>query len=335
MIKLKKTTLNLYLPPGFSKDRMVDVTYSALKSRNLNLGLFFDKYILWEKDIKSEEIKCGIKTQMELLKIIYENPQKAKDFLKNENEKEAPIKLSFSLDLQYFPYMYYEMYRKRLELIMDNIEQEGYYVEYLPNKSSGVPLKWRLAINLGRSSVYETSYIFHRNYSIPYIPGSAIKGVARHWSMQKFSDDKHHPVELDRALENGENQDIKAGDITFSDLIKIFGSKKERGNVIFFDALPYFDDLDKANKVNVSVLDVINVHYPSYYQSGKVPGDWDNPNPVFFLAIEKGIKFRFALASKNRDLAVKARALLEEAISKFGVGAKSSAGYGYFKAVQS
>ncbi len=320
-----------YLPPEFSKDRIVDITNSALKLGNLNVGLFFDKYILWER---SDEIKCGIKAQFELLSRIYENPQEAKNFLNNKDQKKSSSRLSYHLDLHYFPYKYYELYEKRLEYITENMEEEGYYVEYLPNKNSGIPLRWRLVINLGKSSVYETSYIFHRNYSIPYIPGSAVKGVTRHWAIQKFSEyEDLNKLEksIENEDENEENLNLKVEDITFHDLIKIFGSKKEKGNVIFFDAFPFFDDKDKTNKINVSVIDVMSVHYRSYYQSGDIPGDWDNPTPIFFLAIEKGVKFRFALASKNKDLVIKTKTLLKEAITKFGLGAKSSAGYGYFE----
>ena len=337
MNKREEIEYSLYLPAEFSRERVVDVISSALKSGNLNLGLFFDKYIFWEgrKNDKYNDIKCSIKTQMEILEKINKDPREAKYFLKNGNKGSPARNLRHRLDLQYFPLTYYEMYRKRMELITDNLEKEGYYIEYLPNRSSGMPLKWRLAINLGRSSVYEISYLFHRNYSIPYIPGSAVKGVTRHWAIQKFSDNNHHPDELEKALENGEEKpDIKAGDISFSDLVKIFGSKNEKGKVVFFNAIPYFDYMHGAKNSAIYVLDAMNVHYFRYYQGGLLPRDRDNPRPIFFLAIEKGVNFRFALASRNRDLAVKAKALLKEAISKLGVGAKTSAGYGYFEAVQ-
>jgi len=36
----------------------------------------------------------------------------------------------------------------------------------------------RLAINLGSESVLETSIALHHSYGVPYIPGSAIKGVS-------------------------------------------------------------------------------------------------------------------------------------------------------------
>ena len=119
--------------------------------------------------------------------------------------------------------------------------------------------------------------------------------------------------------------------IKFKELIDIFGTQREKGKVIFFDALPIIE----GNR-DFIVLDVMNVHYGDYYQdeSGKTPpGDWMNPTPIFFLAVEKGTKFRFSLASKCENLARISMKLLKEALKNFGIGAKTSAGYGYFAEV--
>ena len=84
----------------------------------------------------------------------------------------------------------------------------------------------------------------------------------------------------------------------------------------------------------------MNVHYKPYYEASerelkenkeKAPGEWHSPTPIFFLAVEKRTKFRFALASKNENLIEKAKELLKEALDKIGIGAKTSAGYGYFE----
>jgi CRISPR-associated protein Cmr6 len=207
--------------------------------------------------------------------------------------------------------------------------------------NSGLSLNWRLIINLGAASVYETSLLFHRNYSIPYIPGSAVKGVTRHWAIQRFAEEvqklknisyEEAVKEVDAALENGKDLGIKLDDgIKFKELIDIFGTQNQKGRIIFFDALPIIE----RNKDFV-VLDVMNVHYRDYYQDEKggiPPGDWMNPNPIFFLAVEKGTKFRFALASRNEELVEKAKTLLKEALENLGIGAKTSAGYGYFEMV--
>jgi len=44
-------------------------------------------------------------------------------------------------------------------------------------KEEKLELNWQLTIKLGAASVYEASLLFHRNYLVPYIPASAVKGV--------------------------------------------------------------------------------------------------------------------------------------------------------------
>jgi len=227
----------------------------------------------------------------------------------------------------------YNIFLKRFNSLINTLENEGFAIE-----CETLDLSWRLAINLGAASVYETSLLFHRNYSIPYIPGSAIKGVTRHWAIQKFAKEvqklksvsyEKAVKEVEMTLENGRDLGIELDGIKFKELTDIFGTQNQKGKVIFFDALPVLNDENK----DFIVLDVMNVHYRDYYQdeSGKTPpGDWMNPNPVFFLAVE-GIKFKFVVASKDSNLAERAMELLKEAVKKIGIGAKTSAGYGYFE----
>jgi len=77
-------------------------------------------------------------------------------------------------------------------------------------------------------------------------------------------------------------------------------------------------------------IDIINPHYPEYYSSSKPPADWQTPNPIKFLTVEK-TKFQFVLLSKNQALLDKAYSWLKEALQEFGVGAKTSLGYGIFQ----
>jgi len=228
----------------------------------------------------------------------------------------------------------YQTFYNRVKLILDKLKIQKYKVE------EGIfSLNWRLIVNLGAASVYETSLLFHRNYSVPYIPGSAVKGVMRYWAILKFAEKLGNLKVIDDALSQGKDLKISIGNISFNDLIRIFGTQNKKGEVIFFDALPIIEQ----NK-DFIVLDVMNVHYKPYYEASereleerreKAPGDWHDPVPVFFLAVEKGTKFRFVLASRNENLVKKAKELLREALENIGVGAKTSAGYGYFETLNS
>jgi len=55
--------------------------------------------------------------------------------------------------------------------------------EIFPEKT-----KSRLIVGLGDESVYETSIRLHRNYGVPYIPGSALKGITKHIVILKIAE---------------------------------------------------------------------------------------------------------------------------------------------------
>lgn len=166
---------------------------------------------------------------------------------------------------------------------------------------------WRLIIGLGSAHVQETSMMFHHIYGIPYIPGSAVKGVLRDWVKdQKNKDKDKRKFEDEQAIFGSENNN----------------EEKNRGNVIFMDAFPVSD---------VSfATEIMNPHYSEYYNSEAYPADWHHPVPINFLTVEK-TKFRFIFLSKNSDYLKKTAKWLKDIFENKGIGAKTAVGYGYFK----
>ncbi len=173
-------------------------------------------------------------------------------------------------------------------------------------------VKGRMVIGMGDESVLETSITLHRTYGVPYIPGSALKGLAASYARQRLGDE----------WKPG-SQDHKAYKV-------IFGDTDEAGLITFFDALY----IPPETRRQVLYPDVITVHHQDYYQDGtQAPADWDNPNPVPFLSatgsylialaapeIEKGSQ-RDAWINTTFDI-------LEHALKEMGIGAKTSSGYG-------
>ena len=217
----------------------------------------------------------------------------------------------------------------RKKQITTQLQKEGYNLQ-----NFSLSLSWRLVIGLGASHPQETSMTLHHIYGIPYIPGSAIKGVTRHWAVLKFADtDRKGNEKLEDAikriagaLESGNDLNIEVDKITFKDLIEIFGTQKQQGKVIFFDAYP-------VGEIKLKI-DIMNPHYPKYYSEGQPPADWQNPVPIKFLTIEN-TKFSFYLTSKteddpNKNLLNIAKKMLLEALKDYGIGAKTSLGYGIF-----
>ncbi len=160
----------------------------------------------------------------------------------------------------------------------------------------------RLAIGLGGESVLETSITLHRTYGVPYIPGSALKGLAARYARTR--------------LEDSEWREGKAYKI-------LFGDTDEAGYVTFFDAL-YI--LGSAANDHPLMMDVMTVHHPEYYQGkSKPPADWDSPTPIPFLSATGS----YLIALYGDDKWVEAALqILDRALREEGIGAKTSSGYG-------
>ena len=173
-------------------------------------------------------------------------------------------------------------------------------------------LDWRMVIGLGGESVLETDITLHHLYGIPFIPASALKGLTRAYVTREVEGYKSDKIDND-------NEEVK----------RIFGSQEHAGTVIFFDAMP-------RNGVTNFVLDIMNPHYPEYYAGNKPPTNDQNPVPVTFLTVTN-TTFTFALAPRDTSKKQHAKDVdqietwLQEALQKYGVGGKTSAGYGYFK----
>jgi CRISPR-associated protein Cmr6 len=167
----------------------------------------------------------------------------------------------------------------------------------------------RMVVGLGSESVLETSIALHRTYGVPYIPGSALKGLAASYARSHLDED-WKPT---------------------SDAYKIvFGDTGDAGYIIFFDAL-YIPDTGHHGQVLYP--DVITVHHQNYYNGTDAPTDMDSPNPVPFLSATG--TYLVALAApditdaKGKKAWVNAAfTLLQNALKTMGIGAKTSSGYG-------
>ncbi len=194
--------------------------------------------------------------------------------------------------------------QSRQEAILQNLQSSGWHVEPFNAKTDS-----RLIIGLGGTSVIETGMTLHPLYGFPYLPGSGLKGLARAYA--------------EIALETKPSGE---------DLREIFGSEDKdsryainnrQGKVFFMDGIPTsFPQLD---------LDIMNPHYSDYYQGNKPPADYLNPVPVTFLTVASGQHFSFAIFSRDKSLAEKAKQWLIGGLTELGAGGKTNVGYGYFK----
>jgi CRISPR-associated protein Cmr6 len=165
----------------------------------------------------------------------------------------------------------------------------------------------RLVVGLGSQSVLESNLGLLRAWGVPYIAGSALKGLA--------SSAAHR-----RGGESWKRASVTAAG--GCDAKVLFGDTDSQGIVCFHDAwwVPESD-----GKLPLD-LDVMTVHHPYYYGRGKkAPLDWDEPNPVSFLTARG--TYLVALTGPAPWLDVAAD-WLKLALHEDGIGAKTHAGYG-------
>jgi CRISPR-associated protein Cmr6 len=179
---------------------------------------------------------------------------------------------------------------------------------------------WRIALGMGNESVYENGFTFHPTFGIPYLPGSSLKGMTLHWAKST-----EKSTEEIKAIFGHEND------------VNIKSEEFKQGQIIFFDALP------TEVKQNMVQPDIMNNHYPDYYEGNKYPADWLSPRPIFFLTM-KDVSFQFCLgyiphASSDGKDVTNGEALLEtaktwltDALAESGIGAKTAVGYGRMRA---
>lgn len=258
-------------------------TSSILKEHVLktsNFGLLFNKYVYTRpKDWKKEEEK--------------------KEFLNEIRSAYSPV------SLKNIP----TVMQIRQKNVCKSFEEMGWSVKQFELKTHT-----RLILGLGGTNVLETGMMLHPLYGFPYLPASALKGLARAYA------------EISETLSSAET-------------LEIFGSEDKdprnviynrQGKVVFLDGLPKkFPKLD---------LDVMNPHYSEYYQGEKdsrhnliPPADYLNPIPIFFIAVAPGETFSFAVYSRELKCAEKAEELLIKGLTELGAGGKTNVGYGYFQ----
>jgi CRISPR-associated protein Cmr6 len=181
-------------------------------------------------------------------------------------------------------------------------------------KTREAKVQGRMIVGLGSESVLETSITLHHTYGVPYIPGSALKGLAASYACKRLGDV------------------WKKGKPAYN---AVFGDTGNAGYITFFDAL-YMPNTGHEHKGKRQAIypDVITVHHQKYYQEEKdaSPSDWDSPNPVPLLSATG--KYLIALAAPdikddNRDEWLKkVFDILGYALKEMGIGAKTSSGYG-------
>lgn len=202
--------------------------------------------------------------------------------------------------------------------------------------------EWRIAVGLGDQGATEIGITLHGTYGWPVIPGSSLKGIVRHWALDRitYQDFKgygidpftrHDVIGLLGAAKRakGDERGDQEGDRGSDDDVEMVGS------VTFIDAIP------GAGADVAVVIDVVTPHHGEYYRRHATetarerggptepPAGVRNPVPAGFLTIGGGGGPLFAgLVGPKADVARVAE-WLAKAVDDGGIGGKTAAGYGY------
>ena len=181
-------------------------------------------------------------------------------------------------------------------------------------------LQSRFVTGLGLEHPIENGFAWHHSLGVPYLAGSAVKGLTRAFAETWLNGSEGDQTDIDR----------------------IFGAGLKAGSVTFLDGLP-------TRPVRMAA-EVATPHLGTWLQSDRskkyvptesqreqpeedVPADWVDPNPIPFLTVERGQTMAFALLprrSEDRSDCAKARPWLHDALTLLGAGAKTAVGYGLF-----
>ncbi len=179
----------------------------------------------------------------------------------------------------------------------------------------------RLVVGLGAKGVLELGITLDHTWGVPYLPGSALKGVAASAAHRFGSAAWRKPDGWPAAGAPGNFAAL-------TDFQALFGTTGNAGAVVFHDAW-----WDPVGQTSVPLeLDVMTVHHPDYYQreagAAQAPTDFDEPFPVPFLSGTG----KFVCALEGPPAWVEAaEAWLELGLDRLGLGAKTSSGYGRFQ----
>ena len=156
--------------------------------------------------------------------------------------------------------------------------------------------KTRLIVGSGPSGWEPPLVAMLKPYSVPWIPGSSLKGA-----MRSLAEERSLAVD------------------------SLFGTKERRGSLIILGGFV------EPSSESLLTVEVITPHYKEYYKREvDYPQEFLDPVPISMAMVKEGTKFRFIVMAKS-DVSELVRDLLDETLIKRGLGGRRSAGYGLFK----
>jgi CRISPR-associated protein Cmr6 len=211
------------------------------------------------------------------------------------------------------------------------------------NLSAQLAAQARVIVGLGSENVLESGLRFHHTYGVPLIPGSALKGLAGHYCHETLGCtqadgavlDERRPFRRPTADEDDAYRSYLRGDAAAKPAVNyfrlLFGSTDDGGVIVFHDAWI----VPRSLVGGALFLDVMTPHHPKWQTNAAAPTDFDSPVPVSFLSVAGTFQVRVSWSGPDgtdqqraRGWTTLAMTILKEALSEWGIGGKTSSGYG-------
>ena len=179
----------------------------------------------------------------------------------------------------------------------------------------------RLIVNQAGGVLENAGLCLHRNFGYPYIPGSAVKGAARHYAWELWKAEEHPEKKRKQATDIASTFGFPTGDEGLDAYLEGEGWEESRsGSVAFLPAMP--------TAKPALATDILTCHHMKYYagdtnylqRTGGKALDNEEPNPQPFPAVEAGVTFCFQIVPLKGvvNLAF-AEQMLKEALEINGV----------------
>ena len=178
-------------------------------------------------------------------------------------------------------------------------------------------LKDRMMVNHAGGVIENGGLALDRNSGIPYIPGTALKGIARRGAVLEEATDEEMDIVFGWSDSRNRRQASYAGMVAFLAAYPVGQPGLER--------------------------DIVTVHHHNYYQQDPPQPAFDNEEPIpnMFPVVKAESKYHFFLvrigsarrkqAVINGDPLKKAKKWLIAGLTEIGIGAKTATGYGWFE----
>ncbi len=232
------------------------------------------------------------------------------------------------------------------ELAQRQVDQANQFLAWLEQSYQGRCVTFvgrlggRLLINMAGGVQENAGLALDRCFGLPFIPGSAVKGVARAYALWDIRRTEDRVVKLNKLrlalLAFGFTQpDITRKKNTVGDFL---WAANDDG-LIKEATKPW--TTSEAFKGLLSFLPAYPTETPTVVAEVLTPhpraGERREPHPIFFPAVEHDSLFGFALVVTRTvenieftPVLEQAGAWLRAAITEQGIGAKTGAGYGWF-----